>query len=58
MMEPYPCRRCIDEAFVEPTAEGYIVKCRNKPWAHRIGPYKSRDKAIRLWNEEQTDRET
>lgn len=56
-MKPYPCRRCRTEAYVEATGYGWIVKCENKPWAHQVGPYKSRDKAIRLWNEEQTDHE-
>lgn len=56
-MKPYPCRKCIAEAYVEPTGRGYIVKCSVKPGEHQCGPYTSRDKAIRLWNEEQTDRE-
>lgn len=56
-MDPYPCRRCLRPALVEPVGGGWIVKCENKPWAHLVGPYKSRDKAIRLWNEEQTDHE-
>lgn len=43
---------------VEPTGRGYVVKCSVKPEKHQAGPYKSRDKAVRLWNEEQTDRES
>lgn len=57
MRKPYPCRRCVAEAMVE-TRGGtsgleYIVQCSAKPMEHQSGPHKSRDKAIRIWNEMQ-----
>ncbi len=54
-MNPYPCRRCTAEAVVEPTALGYAVKCSVCPDKHQAGPYRSRDKAVRTWNELQKE---
>ena len=51
MKRPYPCRRCVAESLVEITGEGYKVQCTVKPKEHQVGPFKSREKAIRLWNE-------
>lgn len=52
-MNPLPCRRCVAEALVTPTALGYKVICSAKPAEHSSGVYKSRDKAVRDWNERQ-----
>ncbi len=52
-MNPTPCRKCVAEAVVEPTALGYAVKCSVCPGEHYAGPYKSRDKAVKEWNRKQ-----
>lgn len=54
-MNPVPCRRCRAEAFVEPQALGWKVECIVCPAEHQAGPYKSREKAVRVWNERQRE---
>lgn len=58
-MNPIPCmRHRRAPAMVVPTATGWAVECpicgtRNAP-----GAYKSRDKAVKAWNEKQSAVET
>ena len=56
-MNPIPCRRCRAEALVVPTALGYKVECSVLGSRHNAGPYKSRDKAVKAWNERQKGEE-
>jgi len=54
-MNPYPCRRCVAEAMVEPQGLGWKVQCTAKPMEHQCGPYKSRTAAVKRWNEMQKE---
>ena len=42
--------------MVEPTANGYKVACSVMPDKHQVGPYRSREKAVREWNAMQKDK--
>ena len=53
--KPCPCRACVAEAIVEPTALGYTAKCIVHPDKHFAGPYRSRDKAVKEWNRQQRE---
>lgn len=48
-MNPVPCRKCRAEAMVVPTATAWKVECSVKPAEHSTGLYKSREKAVRMW---------
>ncbi len=48
-----PCRKCMKEAIVEPTASGYKIECVQCPDKHQVGPFKSRNRAIEVWNARQ-----
>ena len=50
-MNPTPCRRCRAEAICEATARGWRCKCTVHPEEHRGPERKSRDKAVRDWDE-------
>ncbi len=53
MNNPLPCKYCRAEAMVIPTALGWTVECSLYGGLHNVGPYKSRDKAVKTWNERQ-----
>lgn len=38
---------------MEPDARGWLVKCTVLPDRHFAGPCRSRDKAVKAWNEKQ-----